>query len=375
MRRFRQPLTLLTTCMTLLTPLPALAGDLQQDMQKAGTAMTRLIPFLYNDTRFRDPGNRTLILQQLEQLTATMEAEPRLLNEHAVLRQISQATLLDQLREARSLFNTGNYATAQYLLAGVPILCSNCHIQDGVSARNAPGVNRNDFANDFSYAEFNYYIRQYNAARTGYEKHLQQPDVKASLIQGGKTLERLLDIALITGNDLSAARQTLRDYQNIPGLELELKTRIDQWLTGLDLAAREDQSRADLEQRIYAEFSEHFSLKHEFLFDETRRPLALLWRAELQKRSRTRQPPQDNARNLYLVAILERMLGEKADVSLANLYLKECVALKVADYSLKCLNEYENHQYFYYGGSEGENLPPEAIDDIARLRKQLTPSP
>lgn len=371
MLRIKRHWQVISTCVALMAPLPVLAEDINQEMQKAGSAMSLLIPFVYNDTQFRDAKNRDFILRQLDQLIASMEAEPRLLNKHALLRQISQTSLLGQLRQAKTLFNTGNYATAQYLLSGAPVICSSCHIQDGVSAKSAPVVNRENFANDFSFAEFNYYIRNYSVAMAGYEKHLQRPDVNSSLIQGGKTLERLLDINLITERNFEKTKIRLRSYQQIPGLDLELKLRLDQWLTGVDIAAKQDLAKADVEKDVYREFSDGFSLKHEFVFDETRRPLALVWRAELQRRSIAATQPDEAARYLYLVAILERMLGEQTELSLANLYLKECVALNVANYSLKCMNEYENHLYFYYGGSEGENLPPEALDEIAQMRKGL----
>lgn len=373
MLRIKRHWQVFSTCLTLLAPLPVLAEDINQEMQKAGTAMSRLIPFVYNDNQFRAANNREFIGQQLDQLIVSMEAAPRLVNNHALLRQISQASLLNQLRQAKTLFNTGNYATAQFLLSGAPVICSSCHIQDGVSAKSAPVVNREHFANEFSYAEFNYYIRNYAVATVGYEKHLQLPDVKSSLIQGGKTLERLLDIGLITERNYDRTKEKLQEYQQIPGLDLELKLRLDQWISGINTLARQDLAQVDLEPQAYKEFSEGFNLKHEFVFDETRRPLALVWRAELQKRSLLATDPTQAARHLYLIAILERMLGESADLSLANLYLKECVALNVADYSLKCMNEYENHLYFYYGGSDGENLPPEALDEITQMRKSLKP--
>src|SRR5690606_33104163 len=106
-----------------------------------GTAMSLLIPYIYNDTAFREAKSRDFILDQLDTLIATMTAAPRLLSDHAVIQTISQTSLLGQLKQARVLFNTGSFATSQYLLSGVPVLCSSCHIQDGVAAKGTPVVN------------------------------------------------------------------------------------------------------------------------------------------------------------------------------------------------------------------------------------------
>lgn len=346
------------------------AQDINQTMQQAGNALSALIPYVYNDQKFRDPQQQDQIRAQLDQLISAMESQPDLLQQHAVVRQISQSVLVDQLKQARHLFNTGNFATAQYLLGSAPILCSSCHIQDGIRAKAAPSVARDLFANDFSYAEFNYYIRAYDKAEKSYLAYLQQRNVKTSRISGGKTLERLLDITLITDNDLTRSKEKLQQYRAISGLDTDLQQRIAQWISGIDQIAAQP-ANTSIEQQIQQTFGADFNLKHEFIFEESQRPLALSWRASLQKTILGETDKTANARNLYLIAILQRVLGEQAELSLSNLYLKECVKLAVPDYSHRCFNEFESHLYFYYGGSSGENPPPEAEEELRRLRKYL----
>lgn len=360
-------------CCLLAIPFcsTTLAEDINQEMRKAGTALSELIPYIYNDDKFRAKENQAFIDTQLNMLISSMNSQPDLLQQHAVVRQISQSSLVSQLKQARHLFNTGSYATAQYLLGSAPILCSSCHIQDGIVAKSAPSVSRDLFANDFSFAEFNYYIRNYPVAERAYLKYLKQQNVKTSRVMGGKTLERLLDITLITDNNLTESTNKLTDYRNIKGLDFDLQQRIDQWLRGIQNVSAVPDSGASIEAQISTEFGADFNLKHEFIFDEAKRPLALAWRSRLQKQMLVSHDRIDTARNLYLISILERILGEQTELSLANLYLKECVQLAVADYSHRCLNEFESHLYFYYGGSSGEEPPPEAVREIRQLRKQL----
>jgi hypothetical protein len=269
------------------------------------------------------------------------------------------------------MYADGAYATAQYLLSGVPMLCSSCHIQDGQQATMTQSVDKSVFANQFSYAEFNYYLRNYSEAKTSYKAYLQQPDIQASRIRARKTLERLLDISLITATDTSVARDTLGWAAKLPKLNNESRQVVAQWTKGITQLDYKHGTLDTLEQQIFSNFSEKFTLEHEFIFQEQNRPKALLWRQQLHQTLSTDLDKKDIARALYLLSIMERTLGDQVNTSLANMYLKECVHLRVKDYSGRCLSEYENHLLFYYGGSSGEHLPDTVLQELAELRKKL----
>lgn len=364
-------LTLLPLLAALTLPAQAQqTHDIRQDMRIAGDTLAALVPYIYHDGRFRAEENQSFIALHLERLIDSMQQRPDLLQQHAVVRQISQTTLVDQIKQARHLFNTGNYATAQYLLGSVPLLCSSCHIQDGVIATGQNTVPRTLFANDFSYAEFNYYLRNYPVAEAAYLEYLKRHDVRTSRISGGKTLERLLDITLISGQNFDAARQKLQQYRDTDDLDRDLLQRLDQWQAGIDQLQQRAATYKPLEIQIYEVFGASFNLKHTFIQDESTRPMALAWRAQLQKNIMKTDDRTEVARHLYLIAILERILGDQDELSLANLYLKECVKLAVDDFSHRCLNEYESYLYFYYGGSSDSEPPAEVQQELKRLRQQ-----
>jgi hypothetical protein len=353
MKIFTRRVAALALSLAVMMPLPVAATDLQQNMQTAGTALSTLITYLYNDQRFREPANRDVILQQLDQLVSAMEATPGLLSDHDKIRLISQASVVHQLNDARQRFKQGDHATAQYLLAEAPLLCSSCHIQDGVAARHAPQLRREDFANDFSFAELNYFLRNYSVALESYERFLQSPGVGDSWIRGGKTLERLLDISLITEKDLAKTRERLQRYHQLPGLAKALKKTLSDWQGGIDALAGKSPSPSDMERQLAEEFAGLLSPKPESSLPEAKRPLALTWRATLQQHSNAVTTPAETARDLYLLAILDRLLGE-TELSLSGLYLKECIALKVPEYAAKCEKEAEERQQSFYGS--GRNV-------------------
>lgn len=354
----------------LLTMGNADAQTLNQEMQRASQSLTALMPYIYNDQAFRAPESKTTIDQNIDNIIQIIERTPKLLGDHAVTLEISQQSLLESLQQARSLYNTGAYSTAQYLLAGVPIICSSCHIQDGQQASMTQKMDRALFADDFSFAEFNYYLRNYTQAQASYRDHLKIWSTQTSRIQAEKTLQRLLDIALITSDNTTSTVSMLQKMQTLPKLDMETKQTIELWLKGLKSMDYTPVSLDQLEQSIYETFDEHFTLEHEFIFNEENRPKALLWRLQLHQQLRKGPERPDTARALYLLSILERTLGDQIDISLANLYLKECIRLNVRDYSSKCLNEYENHLYFYYGGSSGEHLPGEILKELKIIKNQ-----
>ena len=362
-------------CSIILASAPLIAAateaNINSEMQKAAKSLTELMPFIYSDKAFRDAGNRPHIEQNINNLITIIEGAPKLMDDHAVTMIISQQNLLATLKQANTLFETGAYATSQYLLSGVPVVCSSCHIQDGRQSALQLSLDRSTFANDFSFAEFNYYLRNYEQAQQSYLKHLDELSIQRSRIQSRKTLERLLDIALITNQNSQNAEAILERAQTLPNLDNESKAVSQQWLAGMKNLAFDTPALSELEKSIYAAFDEQFTLEHEFIFKEENRPKALLWRKQLHQNLRSKHSDKESALALYLLSILERALGDQIDLSLAHLYLKECIHLKAPPYSGKCLNEYENHLYFYYGGSSGEHLPAEVQEELQSLKQQF----
>ena len=349
----------------------AASPDLNTQMQKAARSLTDLMPYIYNDKAFRDTENQAAIEQNINNLIEIIAATPKLLDDHAITMQISQQSLLDALRQADALYQTGSYATSQYLLSGVPVVCSSCHIQDGRPSALKLSMDRADFANDFSFAEFNYYLRNYHQAQASYEHFLAEPSIQSSRIQSRKTLERLLDITLITNSSDLEAKEMLKKTATLEMLNDETKQIVAHWQNGMEKLSFKTPGLQELEQAIYTTFDEQFTLEHEFIFREENRPKALLWRKQLHQNLRTKLSAEDTARALYLLSILERALGDQVDLSLANLYLRECIHLQATPYSGKCLNEYENHVYFYYGGSSGEHLPIEIQKELQEFKRQF----
>lgn len=347
------------------------ASSLDNEMANASDSLSQLMPYIYNDEQFRAENNHKTIQSHINQLIEIIEKTPDLMENHALSLELSQQSLLDQLKQSKTLFETGAYSTAQYLLSGVPAICSSCHIQDGQQAKMQRKMNRDLFANDYSYGEFNYYVRNYTEAEKAYKAHLQKSSVQKSRIQATKTFERLLDLSIITSNDFNRADTLLKESKGLPKLDMEVKQTLELWQQGLKSLKLQPQSLSDLEKAIYAEFSEEFTLQHEFIFEEKNRPLALHWRKQLHQHLRKVKSNEDTARALYLLSIMERTLGDQIDISLANLYLKECLNLKVKHYSRKCLNEYENHLLFYYGGSAGENLPPSVARELEQMKHRM----
>ena len=346
-------------------------AEIKGTMQDAAHALSSLMPYIYNDQAFRTLTNKGEIEQNIDKLISITRHTPGLLADHAVTMLISQQSLLNTLEQAKSLYRSCSYSTAQYLLSGVPMVCSSCHIQDGKPSNLKLHLDRSLFANDFSYAEFNYYLRNYHQAKAAYEAHLNQTEIQRSRIQSRKTLERLLDINLLTSANTTQATEQLKQARALPNLNNDAQEAVLSWLTGLETLSLTPPELNSLEQSIYSTFNEQFTLEHEFIFNEENRPKALLWRKQLHQLLKRPLKKQDTARALYLISILERTLGDQSDASLANLYLEECIRLQVRVYSLKCMNEFENHLYFYYGGSSGEHLPDAAHEQLQTLKRRL----
>lgn len=341
-------------------------------MNEASRNLSTLIPLAYDDDAYRAEKNHARIQQSLAKLESLFSQKATRLGDRSDTAWISLQVLQQHLDETSQLYGAGYYAMSQYLLTSTPAICSTCHLQDSAHGSIKSQLSRDQFANDYSYAEYLFTIRQYDEAEDFYQSHLQDTEVKDSRFRYLKPMERLMTIELGIRQSIANTRKLLKSHQK-NSEQIEIKQVLSEWLEGLDAiksAGAKDQ------EELHKLFNQWFSLKpntgHEFILDESRRPQAIWLRSKLfdllpQEKSRA-----DAASTLYMLAIIDRVLGQDEPYSFANLYLKQCVTrYPETDSAQRCLEEYKNHLSFYYGGSAGEAVPEELVREYQEMKKAI----
>lgn len=356
------------------TPAPAEDNQrtLKALMADASSDISTLIPLAYDDEAFRIEKNQQQIQEYLNNLEAIFTQKAERLGNQSDTAWISLKVLQGHLSETANLYQAGYFAMSQYLLTSTPAICATCHLQDSAHSTIKSQLTHNQFANDYSFAEYLFTIRQYDEAEAFYKSHLQSPEVHSSRFRFLKPLERLMTIELGIRRSAANTIQMLEFYDNA-STQIEIKQVINEWLDGVKaITAAGAKNQAELETLFKGWFSTSPGTSHEFILDEARRPQAIWLRAKLFESLPRANSRADTASVLYMLAIIDRVLGQVEPYSFANLYLKQCVLSYPETPSAgRCLEEYKNHLSFYYGGSAGEAVPEELVDEYNIMKKAL----
>ena len=366
----------MTATTTLLTSCPARAEakrpTVKALMQEASVNLSALIPLAYNDTAFREESNQKEIRKYLSNLESLFQEKADQLGNQSDTAWISLQVMQDHLSETSNLYKAGYFAMSQYLLTSTPAICATCHLQDSAHGSIESQLSRDQFANDYSYAEYLFTIRQYDKAEGYYQSHLRDPEIKDSRFRYLKPLERLMTIELGIRQSLKNTKALLENHKANTN-QVEITQVISEWLDGLaDIKAAGAKNNAELSGLFRDWFSLSPTTSHEFILDEERRPQAIWLRSQIFASLPQEQSRKDAANSLYMLAVIDRVLGQDEPYSFANLYLKQCVTRYPETPSAKrCLDEYRNHLSFYYGGSAGEAVPEELIREYNSMKSVL----
>ncbi|MCG8314554.1 MAG: hypothetical protein MI976_15200 [Pseudomonadales bacterium] len=363
----------LPLCIALLSgSTNALSTEINQAMEQASKSLAELIPYAYDDQQFRAKSNQIRINQLLDDLNRVFHKKANLLGQKSDTAWITLKVLQEHLEETADLYQARYFAMSQYLLTSTPALCSTCHMQDSAHTAIESALGRESFANEYSFAEYLFTIRNYTEAKIYYVRHLNHDEVKTSRLQFTKPLERLLTIELAIVQSIPNTKRLLQEQLESVN-HVEIKKIISDWIQGVDdIKVAGAKGHARLQTLFNLWFGNSPNMSHEFIMDENRRPQAIWLRAKLFEYLNHSKNDAETADTLYMLAILDRILGQDAPYSFANLYLKQCVMLYPSTSAAeKCLQEYKNHLSFYYGGSAGEAVPEELLEEYFEMKNAL----
>lgn len=362
----------------LLVCLPASlqARSLNETMADIGTHMLKLYPVILRQGPL-DREQRQLLLDGLPELEALFnEAEPHIRKRSAGYL-ISYKYLLQHLQRASMAARRGDFNFVRSQLYEIGTICSSCHTQDTRLRSLFSGTGRGLFSDDFAYAEFNFFTRNYAQAVEYYDRYLRQgrPITEWQLIQ---PLQRLVTIYAQVYNNPGQGAKRLAEYTDIPGHSDATRKQLRGWIRGLrDL----DQEGAG--QRDVVNLEELQKEVHRFLGRELQFPGHLsagpeqqvqrVWLRGLLYRYLATVKDRDQVPQLlYWLALSNRAIGYEYYFSLADLYLKECVmSWPKHPVAHKCFIEYRTYIDHAYGGSGGSYIPEEVEQELDAMTRAL----
>jgi hypothetical protein len=347
------------------------------------TTMQDLLPLVLDEQKFNDVQNKEIISNNIDKLDHLF-TELKDHNDVAPITfRISSAVLSRHIKTAKRAFINSEYIYARYLLKSLPAACISYYNHDDYLHKNLPAVNKNLFVSEFDLAEFYYMLRNYKQALTTYESYIDNNIGKENVAQNLQTsLERILAIYLHGYKNPDLAFDVLQDYQQKFTFPEYVNVYITEWLKGLELVkdtfcrsgtVKKILTFDELKKYINEYFNESETLPSSFIIPKSDQMFYLMLSGYLNDYLYANPRQDEVPALLYWSSLCDRALNYHDNISVADLYLKECIVVNPkSPYAKKSLLEYEEYITLSYSGSDGE-LPNYVAKEIKFLHNLVYP--
>jgi len=348
-------------------------------MTKVGDIMEELLPIILNNDRYNNPDNGPFIEKNIDNLVQLFsKARPHFEGKTATFK-ISYDVLLKHINEAKETYKTNSVYT-QNLLREITSICTSCHTQDSQKRTLFKGANRESFANDLDYAEFNFLTRNYPEAINYFDKYLLASNKKTNEKQILSALNRELLIYTQIYNNPVKGAEHFQNYVNSKKFSRYVNTSLGEWLVGLQELKNSDLIKANLDDFDNLEAAVYKVIGATDKYDSAviptkRKKVSYIWlRGQLYRYFMHKSEKQEIPKLLFWLSIIDRATNYSHYYSFADLYLTECI-LKYTQHPFAklCFDEYEDYVTFSYSGSMGTNLPEDVKKELERLEKLVYP--
>jgi hypothetical protein len=349
---------------------------LNRVMTRIGATMVETYPLIVAQREFTPADAKTLSANVKRLNDLFVEAGPYI-RTRADTYVVSYRYILDYLQETQRALNEKNVDYARSRLYGLGSICASCHTQDTRLRTLFAGAGRDKFADDASYAEFNFLTRNYDEAEKYFERELRAPGTKTEydII---RPLQRLVVIYAQIRNQPGAGAEALGKFVDLPQHTATTRQELKGWVTGMraldatgagKVTAPAFRELESLVNEILGPLDQPLNVIRVPPDQEVRR----IWLSGLLYHYLNRKPPADEVpKLLYWLAVNDRVVGYNYFYSLADLYLRECVYGHAAHpYAARCLAEFQEYVNFAYSGSGGTFIPEELQNELNKMKQAV----
>jgi hypothetical protein len=332
--------------------------------------MQDLLPLVLDEKKFNDPNNKNIIIKSIDQLDYLFSKPKNPIDQAPITFRISSSILTRHVKAARKAFISSDYIYSRYILKSLPAALRSYygHSEHTNSINNnLPLINKDQFASEFDLAEFYYILRNYKQALINYESFIVNNIYKEDISQTLQTaLERILAIHLQEYRDPKSAFQVLKNFQQRFVFPEYINVYINEWLKGLELVKdtfhnshskniKNNLTFKELKEYIDQYFHESEHLPSSFIIPKSDQIFYLMLSGYLNDYLYANPKQDEIPAILYWSSLCDRALNYHDNISVADLYLKECIVSNPkSPYAKKCLSEYEEFTNLSYSGGNGD---------------------
>lgn len=347
---------------------------LNQTMTKIGTTMIDLFPLIVAKRELTTTEIER-IQQNLDVLLALFQQASPDIEKKSDTYLVTLQYAIDYLRQTNMLLAQDVDEGRKQLYSLAPI-CTSCHTQDDKLRTLFSGTDRKQFADDYSYAEFNYLSRNYSTAISYYEKFLQSPSPKTEL-DIIESLQRIITIYIQIFNKPAIAKALLTNYLSLNQHTPETKQQLKGWIAGTENLQKSGIANDLTEfQQIQNKVTQILGTSDQAFSELNLTPqqeIERVWlRGQLYHYLNHSAKTSEVPMILYWLSICDRTTGYNFYFSLADLFLQECILNHTNHpYAKHCFTEYENFLVYRYSGSSGTHIPENEQNTLRIMRKKL----
>lgn len=362
---------------TLLGPaIASAAQEWELSLNAEMTGIGALMSNLLNEKVLSDPKATVQRLDQLSERFGRLQSHTE---GRGPAFRITWQTMVEQIDRTREAVDSGAATpeSLRNLVHGIAAACAGCHTQDDRAQVLSFGQLSVPGDDPLQRARFHFITRDYGTALGLYEAFL---DSRARLAYDAGVLDALegeLTILAQVYRDADRGIQHFRKRLDRSGGSMSRQVRkdIEAWIKGFEEVHRAKLKMLDPDWAQLSGYARRYILPHEGVPIATQESekVVYLWLRGLLHEYVQAHPDDPNMPDLlYWLAIVDRVLDYNLYYSLADLYLRECVVrYPMSATADRCYDEYRRYVEFAYSGSGGQYVPPEVVDELARLRQVI----
>ena len=291
--------------------------------------------------------------------------------------QVSYQYVLKHLEQTQSAYDKKDVRFVRQRLTTLGTVCISCHTQDTELRTLFPGASRQQFPDDYSYAEFNFTTRNYEEAERYFDQYLAtgQAETELAVI---RPLQRLVTIYTQIFNQPGLGAKKLSKYIALKSHSPQTKKYLAEMVVGMKTLEGEGVSKiekinfAQIEDYVQKYIGDNDILPN-IIYSTPEEEVARVWlRGVLYHYLNGKPKKNEIPKILYWLSVVDRAVGYNYYFSLSDYYLKECIqTYPNHPYAWHCYAEYENYMNGIHLDSETEFLPIDVHRELQQLKALL----
>ncbi len=349
--------------------------NLNQIMTEIGKTMVEIYPLVVANRKLTSAETES-ITHALLQLSNLFAAAKPFINLKSDGYQISYEFVSEYLKVVKSVLENYPVDYARGYLYALGEICASCHTQDSTLRTLFSSTARDNFDNDYAYAEFNYMTRNYGEAIKYYDKFLATPEKKTEL-EIIQPLQRIITVYTQVNNRPADGITHLQKYLNLKDHTTETKIQLENWIHGLKelnmISVQGNRPVAFNELKQYV--SEYLGNLDDLIMSNqwnADQEVQRVWlRGQLYHYLNRNPDASETPIILYWLAVVDRSIAYNFYFSMTDLYLKQCV-LKYPKhpYARRCYQEYREYIDYTYTRN-GDPIPEGIKNEIREIVLKL----